>query len=129
LHTLNIEIICVNSSPPRDRVELANKALKDRLGRSCGTGACTLSRALTLHWDKVLCILKPNEQAKAAVGERVTVVDYPDGRLSIRYRGVKLAYRGFDKLRPVSQAPIVENKRTSSWAPRSSSSARGSSRT
>jgi len=89
---------------------------------------CTLSRALTLHWDKALCILKPNEQAKAAVGSRVTVVDYPDGRLSIRYRGVKLAYRGFDKLRPVSQARIVENKRTSSWAPRSSLSARGSSR-
>jgi len=40
----------------------------------------------------------------------VTVIDYPDGRLAIRYRGVELAYRTFDKIRQVSQASIVENK-------------------
>jgi hypothetical protein len=48
--------------------------------------------------------------AKAAIGKRVTVVDYPDGRLAIRYRGVELAYQTFDKVRQVSQAAIVENK-------------------
>jgi hypothetical protein len=37
-------------------------------------------------YDKVLFILEPSEQAKTAIGKRVTVVDYPDGRLSIRYR-------------------------------------------
>ena len=36
--------------------------------------------------------------------------DYPDGWLAIRYRGVELAYRTFDKIRQVSQAVIVENK-------------------
>ena len=70
----------------------------------------TLSQALTLQYDKVLFILEPSEQAKAAIGKRVTVVDYPNGRLTIRYRGVDLAYRTFDKLRQVSQAAIVENK-------------------
>ena len=70
----------------------------------------TLSQALTLQYDKVMFILEPSEQAKAAVGKRVTVVDYPDGRLSIRYRGVELAYRTFDKIRHVAQAAIVENK-------------------
>ena len=70
----------------------------------------TLSRALTLQYDKVLFILEPSEPAKAAIGKRVTVVDYPDGRLAIRYRGVELAYRTFDKIRQVSQAAIVENK-------------------
>ena len=70
----------------------------------------TLSQALTLQYDKVMFILEPNEQAKAAIGKRVTVVDYPDGRLAIRYRGVDLTYRTFDKLRQVSQAAIVENK-------------------
>jgi len=70
----------------------------------------TLSQALTLQYDKVMFILEPSEQAKAAVGKRVTVVDYPDGRLAIRYRGVELAYRTFDKIRQVSQAAIVENK-------------------
>jgi hypothetical protein len=70
----------------------------------------TLSQALTLQYDKVMFILEPSEQAKAAIGKRVTVVDYPDGRLAIRYRGIELAYRTFDKIRQVSQAAIIENK-------------------
>jgi hypothetical protein len=70
----------------------------------------TLSQALTLQYDKVIFILEPSEPAKAAIGKRVTVIDYPDGRLAIRYRGVELAYRTFDKIRQVSQAAIVENK-------------------
>ena len=37
----------------------------------------TLSRALTLQCDKILFILEPVEQAKAAIGKRVMVVDYP----------------------------------------------------
>jgi len=71
----------------------------------------TVSQALTLQYDKVVFVLMPSEQAKAAIGKRVTVLDYPDGRLSIRYKGVELAYRTIDKLRQVSQADIVENKR------------------
>jgi transposase len=71
----------------------------------------TLSRALTLQYDKILFILEPVEQAKAAIGKRVTVVDYPDGRLSILYKGIELAYRTFDKIQQVDQGAIVENKR------------------
>jgi hypothetical protein len=56
-------------------------------------------------------ILEPNDQAKAAIGKRVTVIDYPDGRLSIRYNGVELAYRTFDKIRQVDQGAIADNKR------------------
>src|SRR4051794_13557455 len=56
-------------------------------------------------------VLEPGDQAKAAIGKRVTVLDYPDGRLSIRNKGAELAYRTFDKLRQVSQAQIIENKR------------------
>jgi hypothetical protein len=44
----------------------------------------TLSQALTLQYDKVLFILEPSEAAQAAIGKRVTVVDYPDGRIAIR---------------------------------------------
>jgi hypothetical protein len=62
-------------------------------------------------WFEVIFILEPSDQAKAVIGKRVTVVDYPDGRLSIRYKGIDLAYRTFDKLRQVPQAAIVENKR------------------
>jgi Winged helix-turn helix len=71
----------------------------------------TLSQALTLQYDKVIFILEPSEQAKAAIGKRVTVVDYPDGRLSIRFKGIDLPYRTFDKLRQVDQGTIADNKR------------------
>jgi hypothetical protein len=71
----------------------------------------TLSQALTLQYDKVIFILEPTDQAKTAIGKRVTVVDYPDGRLSIRYKGVELAYRTFDKIRQVDQGAIADNKR------------------
>jgi transposase len=125
LHALNIDIICANSSPAKGRVERANKALQDRLvkdlHRRLGPGddledafawkeERTLSRALTLQYDKVLFILEPSELAKAAIGKRVTVIDYPDGRLAIRYRGIELAYRTFDKLRQVDQGAIADNK-------------------
>ena len=36
---------------------------------------------------------------------------YPDGRLSILYKGIELAYRTFDKIQQVDQGAIVENKR------------------
>jgi hypothetical protein len=71
----------------------------------------TLSQSLTLQYDKVLFILEPSETAQAAIGKRVTVVDYPDGRIAVRYQGEELAYRTFDKIRKVNQAAIVENKR------------------
>jgi len=71
----------------------------------------TLSQALTLQYDKVIFILEPSERAMAAIGKRVTVVDYPDGRLLIRYKGVELAYRTFDKIRQFDQGAIADNKR------------------
>jgi len=71
----------------------------------------TLSQALTLQYDKVIFIVDPSDQARAAIGKRVTVVDRPDGRLSIHYKGVELAYRTFDKIQQVDQGAIVENKR------------------
>jgi hypothetical protein len=71
----------------------------------------TLSQALTLQYDKILFILEPTDQAKEAIGKRVTVIDYPNGRLAIRYNSVELAYRTFDKLRQVDQGTIADNKR------------------
>jgi hypothetical protein len=83
----------------------------------------TLSRALTLQYDKVMFILEPSEQAKAAIGKRVTVVDYPDSRLAIRYRGVELAYRTSTKF---ARSRRPRSSRTNSLAPRSPSSAKSS---
>jgi hypothetical protein len=74
----------------------------------------TLSQSLTLQYDKVLFILEPSETAQTAIGKRVTVVDYPDGRIAVRYKGEDLPYRTFDKIRKVNQAAVVENKRLGS---------------
>jgi hypothetical protein len=71
----------------------------------------TLSVNLTLQYDQVLFILEPTGIARSLARKRVTVVDYPDGRLAIRYNGVDLPYRTFDKRPQVNQAAIVENKR------------------
>jgi hypothetical protein len=69
-----------------------------------------LSQALTLQYDKVIFIVEPSEPPRAAIGKYVTVFDYPDGRLAIRYNGVELAYHTFDKVRQVDQGAIADNK-------------------
>jgi hypothetical protein len=71
----------------------------------------TVSMNLTLQYDQVLFILEPSGIARSLVRRRVTVIDYPDGRLSIRYNGIDLAYRTIDKRPQMNQAAIVENKR------------------
>lgn len=69
----------------------------------------TVSRSLTLRYDKVLFLLEPSEFARGLARRRVRVLDHPDGRLEIRYRGRALPCTTFDKLRHVPrQAPVVE---------------------
>ena len=52
----------------------------------------TVSQALTLQYDKVVFIARAERaQPRAAIRKRVTVVDYPDGRLAIRYNGRRSA--------------------------------------
>jgi hypothetical protein len=71
----------------------------------------TVSHSLTLQYDRVLLLLEPTEFARGLARRRVTVLDYPDGRLEIRCRGRVLPYTTFDKLRHVPrQAPVVERK-------------------
>lgn len=71
----------------------------------------TLTNNLTVQYDKVLFMLEPNEVTRSLARQRVTIVDYPDGRIAIRHKGRDLPYRTFDKLQKVNQAAIVENKR------------------
>jgi len=71
----------------------------------------TLTSNLTVQYDKVLFMLEPNEVTRPLARQRVTIVDYPDGRIAIRHKGRELPFRTFDKLQKVNQAAIVENKR------------------
>jgi hypothetical protein len=54
-----------------------------------------------VQYDKVRFILDPTAEARDAIGERVTLIDYPDGRLANRYKDADLPYRTFDKIRHV----------------------------
>src|SRR3954469_21473744 len=71
----------------------------------------TVSNSLTLQYDQVLFILEPNEITRPLARQRVTVFDYPDGRLAIKHKGLELPYRTFDKRQRVNQAAVVESKR------------------
>lgn len=71
----------------------------------------TVSNSLTLQYDKVLFLLDPTPVAKGLKRKKVTVADYPDGRLQISHGGVDLPYRIFGKISQVPQGGIVENKR------------------
>ena len=77
----------------------------------CVKSERTLSNSLTLLYDKVMFILEPSDITAELSRKRVTVCDYPDGRIEIEYRGVLLPYRTFDKIREVNRASVVENKR------------------
>jgi len=65
---------------------------------------------LTVHHKRTMYLLEPTEEAKAAAKKHVTVVEYEDGRVSIRFQGVALAARPFHKDGSVTQGSIVENK-------------------
>jgi len=65
---------------------------------------------LTVHHKRTMYLLEPTEEAKAAARKHVTVVEYEDGRVSIRFQGVALAARPFHKDGCVTQGTIVENK-------------------
>jgi len=70
-----------------------------------------VSQALTLQYRRILFILEPTEHAKGLPGKMATVMEFPDGRLEIRHKGLPLAYRTFDYVRRVDQGAITENKR------------------
>jgi hypothetical protein len=71
----------------------------------------TLSRNLTLQYDKVLYLVQDTAQNRALARKRVTVYENYLGRIKIKYEDTQLAYRTFDKLRKVDETAIVENKR------------------
>lgn len=52
----------------------------------CVKSQRTVSNSLTVRYDRVLFILEPNDITATLARKRVTVCDYPDGRLEIDYK-------------------------------------------
>jgi len=71
----------------------------------------TLSHNLTVQYDRVLYLIEDSVETRKLARKRVTVFDYADGTIKIKYNGKVLPYSAFDKLREVDQGQIADNKR------------------
>ena len=56
-------------------------------------------------------MLEQNETTIGLAGQYVDTYAFADGRLEVRWKGLSLPYRVFDKDQRVIHAAIVENKR------------------
>ena len=72
-----------------------------------------VGQQLTLSYERKLIMLEETELTRGLVGQYVDTYAFADGRLEVRWKGMALPYRAFDKDQRVSQADIVENKRLS----------------
>jgi hypothetical protein len=69
-----------------------------------------VSRALTLHYQRVMYVLDKSAAAKRAMGKQVTIYESEDGQVTIRHDGQELSAHPFEKRGHVRQAAIVDNK-------------------
>jgi hypothetical protein len=50
----------------------------------------TVTRNLTLHYDRMMLLLDPTPLARGLVRKKVEVVNYPDGRFAVQFNGATL---------------------------------------
>jgi hypothetical protein len=68
---------------------------------------------LALSYQRKRIILDDTDFARGAAGCYVDTYEFADGRFDVRWKGVSLTFRVFDKDQRVTHAAIVENKRLS----------------
>jgi hypothetical protein len=73
----------------------------------------TVTRNLTLHYDRMMLLLDPTPLARGLVRKKVEVVNYSDGRFAVQFNGTALSFKVFDKIQTVQPGAIVDNKRLS----------------
>ena len=71
----------------------------------------SVSRNLTVQYDKRLYLLTDSALARRFIGKYVEVWEYPDGRIEVRGAGQSLPYEIYDRLSEIDQGAIVDNKR------------------
>src|SRR5271156_4838168 len=70
----------------------------------------TVTRNLTLHYDRMMLLLDPTPLARGLVRKKVEVVNYPDGRFAVQFNGTALGFKVFDKIQTGQPGAIVDNK-------------------
>jgi sulfite exporter TauE/SafE len=59
----------------------------------------TVTSNLTVRYDGIMLTLEPTAVSQPLARKRITLVNYPDGRFSLQYRGTDSPFRVFDKIR------------------------------
>lgn len=101
----------VASARPDDRhrpLSMAPERLRTIL---CRREQRYVGQQLTLSYDRQRIILERNEATEGLAGKHVDVYAFADGRLEVRWQGLSLPFKAFDKDQRVSHAAVVENKR------------------
>ena len=70
-----------------------------------------VGQQLQLSWHRKLLILEYSALTETLPGKHVELFDFGDGRAEVRWNGVSLPYRTFDKDQRVTHAAVVKNKR------------------
>jgi len=101
------------SKPPRNDRDLHRELMPhdDLKEIFCWQEPRTLSNSLTVQYDRIIYMIKDSVETRKLARKRVTVYDYPDGSIKIKYQGKELPSSIFDQLQRVDQASIVNNKR------------------
>lgn len=68
---------------------------------------------LALSYKRQRIIPDESDLSLATEGRYVEIYEFADGRLDVRFEGISLPYRSFDKDQRVTHTEIVENKRLS----------------
>src|SRR6202011_1546012 len=50
----------------------------------------TVTRNLTLHYDRMMLLLEPTSRGPGLVRKKVEVVNYPDGRFAVQFNGARV---------------------------------------
>jgi len=77
----------------------------------CVQESRTLTKNLTVQYDKRVYIIKDSIETRVLARKKVTVYDYYDGGINIKYENKILPYSIFDKIKKSKQGRVIENKR------------------
>jgi hypothetical protein len=70
-----------------------------------------VGQQLHLSWHRKLLILERNALTETLAGKYLEVFDFGDGRVELRWQGLALPYRVFEKDQRVVHTAVVDNKR------------------
>ncbi|KZK92964.1 Integrase core domain protein [Pseudovibrio sp. Ad5] len=70
-----------------------------------------VTQQLTVSYNRKMFILEPNDLSKKLPGKYVDTYQFADGRVQLRWQGMVLPHKVFDKEQRVTHAAVTDNKR------------------